>query len=91
MTTTMNKGQQNATTSGTRGIASVNARINSSFIERVNYNRQTRSLIVTFATGIKYIYEDVPVSIACQLLMAESSAGSIYNQEVKGRFQWYKV
>jgi len=69
---------------------SVNVHVKSSFIKRVNYNKQSRNLIVTF-TNSKYIFEDVPASEATELLMSDGSSGEIFNRKIKGKYNSFKV
>ncbi|MBL8531831.1 MAG: KTSC domain-containing protein [Hyphomonadaceae bacterium] len=44
----------------------------SSVIDRALYDAASRTLAVTFTTGRKYVYEDVPPEVALELQTAPS-------------------
>jgi len=61
----------------------------SSNIEAIGYDRQTRTLRVTFKSGV-YDYADVPPEVALDLLFAESH-GAFLAREVKNVYEYRKV
>jgi len=61
----------------------------SSNIEAIGYDRQTRTLRVTFKTGA-YDYADVPPEVALDLLFAESH-GKFLAEAVKNVYEYRKI
>lgn len=57
----------------------------SSLIDRIVYDEDEGTLAVTFRNARRYIYSDVPRAIYDAFKKA-GSAGTFFNQAVKGRF-----
>jgi len=58
---------------------------NSSYLREASYNREAKSLHVTFSDGSQYTYSAVPSEIWSRLQHAPS-AGSFFHRQIKGRF-----
>ncbi|MCE7798132.1 KTSC domain-containing protein [Sphingobium sufflavum] len=58
---------------------------NSSMIDRVAFDDDTNILAVSFRQTGKYVYYGVPSSLFDALCQA-GSAGSFFNEQIKGRF-----
>jgi hypothetical protein len=59
--------------------------INSSMIRRIVFDDEAGTLLVSFRSGLRYIYEGVPRAIYDAFGKA-ASAGRFFNDEVKGRY-----
>lgn len=57
----------------------------SSVIRRFSYDPASRELLVTFTTGRRYVYSDVPVDEAQQFRSAFAK-GVHFNRFIRGRF-----
>ncbi|MDV3257402.1 MAG: KTSC domain-containing protein [Sphingomonas sp.] len=57
----------------------------SSVIRRFSYDPGSRELLVTFTTGRRYVYSDVPVDEAQQFRSAFAK-GVHFNRFIRGRF-----
>ena len=57
----------------------------SSMIRRVVFDEEAGTLLVSFRSGLRYIYEGVPRAVYDALGRA-ASAGRFFNEEVKGKF-----
>lgn len=57
----------------------------SSMIRRVVFDEEAGTLLVSFRSGLRYIYEGVPQAVYDALGKA-ASAGRFFNEEVKGKF-----
>ena len=62
----------------------------SSVINRFNYDEKSHTLIITFVTGIIYMYKDVPKEIY-QMLKISGSKGRYFNHFIKDRFEFTKI
>jgi len=62
------------------------ANLRSSMISRIAYDDEEQTLCVWFRATGKYVYEGVPRAIYDGLKSA-SSAGRLFNEQVKGRFR----
>lgn len=60
--------------------------VDSSNIESVGYDGDTRELHVSFVTGKLYIYAEVPEETYAELLSADSK-GSYLNREIKPNYE----
>ena len=58
---------------------------NSSMIRRVVFDEEASTLLVSFRSGLRYIYAGVPRAIYDALGKA-ASAGRFFNDEIKGRY-----
>lgn len=63
--------------------------VDSSNVEAVGYDDDTRELHVRFVSGGYYIYHEVPRQIFDDLMNAPSK-GSFLNREIKGVYQFTK-
>ena len=59
--------------------------IHSSMIQRIVFDEEAGTLLVSFRSGLRYIYEGVPRAIYDALGKA-ASAGRFFNEHVKGRY-----
>jgi hypothetical protein len=75
--------------------------IDSSLIKRINYTWSEEKkwtvnhagfLLVKFASGQSYIYEDVPFSVVSQVISSEDSVGRLFTSLIKnGGYRYYKI
>ena len=61
-------------------------RVQSTAVEAVDYEAQSRRLTVTYVGGATYAYAGVPAEVWAALLDAESK-GRFVNREVKPRYE----
>ncbi len=54
------------------------------------YDAETRSLLIVFTSGRRYVYADVPQAIATAFDRAESK-GTFFNAEVRDRFAYEEL
>lgn len=57
----------------------------SSVIRRFDYDAQDRQLLITFTTGRRYLYSDVPEE-AVRQFRAAFSKGSHFNRHIRDRY-----
>ena len=57
----------------------------SAVIRSFDYRPETRELLVTFTTGRRYCYADVPAEVADQFRQAFSK-GIFFNRTIRDRF-----
>lgn len=62
----------------------------SSAISRVLYDATKRTLAVTFTSGRKYIYEDVPPEVALEFQTA-SSQGAYFNWRIRDQYRFREL
>lgn len=62
----------------------------SSAIARVLYDAATRTLAVTFTSGRKYIYENVPPAVASEFQTA-SSQGAYFNWRIRDQYPFREL
>lgn len=62
----------------------------SSVINSFHYDKDSKSLIITFVTGMIYRYLEVPERIY-KLLRASVSKGKYFNYHIKDKFQFEKL
>lgn len=61
----------------------------SSVIDHFSYDLSTKTLVITFVTGMAYHYLNVPQKIHLSL-KAASSKGSYFNFYIKDKFKFEK-
>lgn len=54
-------------------------------IQRIVFDDEAGTLLISFRSGLRYIYEGVPRAIYDALGKA-ASAGRFFNDEIKGRY-----
>ncbi|MDB5695899.1 MAG: hypothetical protein JWN21_1442 [Sphingomonas bacterium] len=59
--------------------------LRSSLLKRIVFDDDAGTLLVSFRSGLRYIYEGVPRTIYDALGKA-GSAGQFFNEHVKGRY-----
>ena len=64
--------------------------VQSSNIASIGYDEDSSTLEIEFLSGGVYQYFDVPINIY-QGLMAASSHGQYFAQQIKGHFRFVKV
>ncbi|MGK6323550.1 KTSC domain-containing protein [Sphingomonas sp. DT-51] len=57
----------------------------SSLIDRIVYDDAARTLLVTFRSGRRYLYRDVPRA-AYDALVTARSTGAYFNDAIRGRY-----
>jgi hypothetical protein len=62
----------------------------STAIRYFRYNSAKRELQVTFVTGRRYVYADVPPDIA-DAFRAALSKGTFFNREIRERYAYREV
>lgn len=62
--------------------------VSSSVIHSVDYNEQTKTLVIKFVSGSTYRYKHVPEEYYLGFLSA-SSKGQFFNDYIKDRFPYY--
>jgi len=62
----------------------------SSAIQAFEYDPERRELLVTFTTGRRYIYADVPEHVAIGLERA-SSLGRYFNWRIRDQYEFREI
>ena len=62
----------------------------SSVIARALYDAATQTLAVTFTTGRKYIYENVPPDVANEFQTAPSQ-GAYFNWRIRDQYAFHEL
>ena len=62
----------------------------SSVIQRFAYDRDTRILMITFVSGLHYLYLDVPETVYEGLKQAQSK-GRYFNRYIRERYQFERL
>ena len=62
----------------------------SSAIARVLYDASNRTLAVTFTSGKKYIYEEVPADVALEFQTAPSQ-GAYFNWRIRDQYPFREL
>jgi hypothetical protein len=62
----------------------------STVINRYSYDDETKTLIITFVTGMVYRYKDVPERVF-KLFRSAISKGKYFNYHIKDKFEFEKV
>ena len=71
-------------------LIAAEANVNSSMISAYKYNSDTKTLILTFRTGMRYKYLDVPRDIMIKFQHADSY-GKFINEKIKPHFKGERV
>jgi len=64
--------------------------IQSSNIQRTEYDTQSKDLIVVFNNGLTYSYENVPHQLYTQFRLSESQ-GKFFNSKIAKTFKYKKL
>jgi lysyl-tRNA synthetase class 2 len=64
--------------------------VESSAIERVDYDDATRTLFVHFMSGRRYRYDDVPREVY-RRFVAAASKGAFFNAEIRDRYGFSEI
>lgn len=64
---------------------------NSSMISTLDYDRENQELTVTFKSGGKYKYFDVPPDVFDQMSATEESIGKFFTVNVKTKYRYEKI
>lgn len=59
--------------------------LSSTMIRRIVFDDEAETLLVTFRSGLRYVYAGVPRAIYDALGKA-ASAGRVFNEQVRGRY-----
>lgn len=62
----------------------------SSVIARALYDASRQELAVTFTSGRKYIYENIPPDVALEFQTA-SSQGQYFNWRIRDQYPWREL
>ena len=62
----------------------------SSVIRFHRYDADTRTLLIVFTSGRRYVYRDVPAEIAIAFGDADSK-GTFFNAEIRDRFDYEEM
>lgn len=63
---------------------------NSSAIEEAHYLTALQTLVITYKSGAKYFYSNVPSFVVFNLMVAESF-GKFVNTHIKPNYEFYKA
>jgi len=64
--------------------------IESSTVQKTEYDTSTKKLIATFKNGVQYEYDEVPHSIYTKFRMADSQ-GSFFSKEIGRKYEYRKL
>jgi len=62
----------------------------SSVIKHFNYDQDAAALYITFVSGMRYKYKNVPPEIY-QMLNAAGSKGRYFNHYIRNKFKYRKL
>ncbi len=62
----------------------------STAIRSFYYDNEARQLFVTFVTGRKYVYDDVPADVH-EAFRAASSRGGFFNTNIRGHYDFREI
>lgn len=62
----------------------------STAIKSIIYDPAARRMLVTFVTGRRYIYENVPPDVHAAFQLAPSKGG-FFNEEIRDRYAFHEV
>lgn len=65
-------------------------KVQSSNLNAVDYNTETKDMLIEFYTGQKYLYKQVPFTVYNELLHA-SSKGAYFNKNIRNKYVTLKV
>jgi hypothetical protein len=65
-------------------------RMPSTAIRNIVYDASAKRMLVTFVTGRKYIYDDVPPEVHAAF-QAAPSKGPFFNAEIRDRYAFHEV
>jgi len=65
-------------------------KIKSSQISEIGYDVSNEILYVTFITGSKYMYKNVPIDVYDGMVASES-AGSYFNRNIRNIYEYQKL
>ena len=68
------------------GVRARSGRMPSTVIRRFTYDPDARELHVTFVSGRRYRYHEVPAAIADEMRLAFSK-GTFFNRRIRDRFE----
>jgi hypothetical protein len=72
------------------GIRSLDTAMPSTVIRYFRYDAAKRELDITFVTGRRYIYEDVPPQVS-DAFRSAFSKGTFFNGEIRDRYGFREV
>jgi lysyl-tRNA synthetase class 2 len=62
----------------------------STVIQRFDYVPERRELVVTFTTGRRYVYEEVPEAVA-ERFRSAFAKGRFFNARIRDRFACHEI
>jgi hypothetical protein len=62
----------------------------STAIRSHNYDSETRKLTITFVTGRRYVYHDLPEDLY-ERFKAAFSRGTFFNREIRDRYAYREI
>ena len=62
----------------------------STVIRNYSYDPETRELKITFVTGRRYVYDDVPQDVA-DAFKAAFSRGTFFNQHIRDHYGYREI
>ncbi len=61
--------------------------VSSSAIYSIEYNHETHDLLITFTSGVRYVYYNVSYDDFVSLKYS-NSIGSYFNKQIKNTYEW---
>ena len=65
-------------------------KLESSLLKKMNYNKKSKELILTFKNDVNYLYENVEEELIKDFLKAESF-GRFFLKNIKGKYDYKKL
>jgi hypothetical protein len=62
----------------------------STLVRSLSYNKRKKELRVTFVTGRRYVYADVPVEVF-EAFKAAKSRGQFFNDEIRDDYSYCEM
>ena len=62
----------------------------SAVIRSLSYDSQSQALTITFQSGRRYLYRDVPETLAAEMKRAFSK-GEFFNEHIRARFAFERL
>ena len=62
----------------------------STVIRNYSYDPETRELKITFVTGRRYVYDDVPQDVV-DAFKAAFSRGTFFNQHIRDHYGYHEI